>query len=207
MSVALFFDTETTGLYSWQDPEFVPKVVQVGAILQDTDSGRVLAEMNFLNADAGRIPEEATKIHGVTTDLARNFGVPIGKISILLQGLIRRADVVVAHNLEFDAQILADNCLTAWQAMEDKQQVCTMLSNREIVKAPLSERQIKFFAERPYLKESDYKNPSLAETYKHYFDADLIDAHDAMADVRACRDVFMASQVRPALAALTEAAQ
>ena len=37
-----------------------------------------------------------------------------------------------------------------------------------------------------------YKRPSLTETYRHFFGRDFDGAHDAMADVRACRDVYFA---------------
>ena len=39
-----------------------------------------------------------------------------------------------------------------------------------------------------------YKNPSLPRTYRHFFGRDFDGAHDAMADVRACRDVFFAPE-------------
>jgi len=39
---------------------------------------------------------------------------------------------------------------------------------------------------------TNYKNPSLQEAYRHLFGRNFVGAHDAMADVRACRDVYFA---------------
>lgn len=54
---------------------------------------------------------------------------------------------------------------------------------KQIVKAPLTEKQ-------KACGFGGYKNPNLQEAYKHFFGVEFEGAHDAMADVRACRDVF-----------------
>jgi DNA polymerase III epsilon subunit-like protein len=37
----------------------------------------------------------------------------------------------------------------------------------------------------------DFKWPKLEEAYKHYYGEIFSGAHDALVDVRACRDVFL----------------
>jgi hypothetical protein len=39
-------------------------------------------------------------------------------------------------------------------------------------------------------KRGGYKWPKLQEAYKHFFGEEFASAHDAMADLRACRRVF-----------------
>jgi DNA polymerase-3 subunit epsilon len=37
-----------------------------------------------------------------------------------------------------------------------------------------------------------YKSPKLEEAYKHFTGKDLVDAHTAMADAKACMEVYWA---------------
>jgi DNA polymerase-3 subunit epsilon len=60
---------------------------------------------------------------------------------------------------------------------------CTMLKAIDVVKCPPTEKMRR-------AGRTGFKNPNLAETYRHFFGRDFEGAHDAMADVRACRDVF-----------------
>jgi len=39
-------------------------------------------------------------------------------------------------------------------------------------------------------KYNDYKWPKLAEAYRHLFNEEIKDAHDALADVRACARIY-----------------
>ncbi len=39
-----------------------------------------------------------------------------------------------------------------------------------------------------------YKWPQLQEAYKHFFNKEFDNAHDALADVTACKDVYFAIQ-------------
>lgn len=174
MMIALFFDTETTG---FKHGDFIPEIVQIGAILQDIDTRRVLAELNVIVRTENPIPEEVSKIHGITDDLAGRFGLTNKLAEQVFSAIVDKADLIVAHNLAFDIGIIEGVWPVANIKIESRQHFCTMLNSVDLVGIPKSHG-------------GGNKWPKLMEAYKHFFGDEFDGAHDAMADVRACRDVY-----------------
>lgn len=183
--IALFFDTETTGFRS---DDFTPEIVQIGAILQDTESRRVLAELNVIVGVQNPIPERVSAIHGITDEIAEKYGVGRDNAQSLFGELAMIADVLVAHNIAFDLDIIDGAWPAAAFITKKKQQFCTMLKLTPVLKLPKNGNAFHDSV------DSSYKAPKLIEAYRHFFAADFENAHDAMADVRACRDVYFAMQ-------------
>lgn len=177
--IALIFDTETTGFKS---SSFTPDIVQIGALLQDTDTRRVLGELNVICKASHPIPTQASNVHGITDELCEKHGLNPALAERIFAELANRADVVVAHNLQFDVGIIKDVWPLAYRILMNKQQYCTMRNATEVIKLPGGKYHGEDF--------SAYKPPKLIEAYRHFFGTDFEGAHDAMADVRACRDVF-----------------
>lgn len=182
--IALFFDTETTGFKS---STFTPEIVQIGAILQDTESLRVLAELNMIVKATKPIPPEVTAIHGITDELSQKFGVRTGFVDNMFALLASNADVIVAHNIEFDVGIVNGVWDISRAIIATKEQYCTMKSATDVVGIPKSHA-------------GGNKYPKLAEAYKYFFNKEFANAHDAMSDVRACRDVYFALMAHEAAA-------
>lgn len=180
--IALFFDTETTGFKS---STFTPEIVQIGAILQDTETRRVLGELNMIVKAEKPIPPEVTAIHGISDELSAKFGVRSGFVDNMFALLASNADVVVAHNIDFDIGIVNGVWDISRAIIATKEQYCTMKSATDIVGIPKSHG-------------GSNKYPKLAEAYRHFFNAEFENAHDAMSDVRACRDVYFALLEREA---------
>lgn len=174
--IALFFDTETTG---FKHGDFVPEIVQIGAVLQDTVSRRVLGELNIIVTAKNPIPQVVSDIHGITDELSAAFGIESSVAEHLFSQLVIRADVLVAHNIQFDLGIIKGAWPLADVEMSVKKRYCTMLGATKVVGIP-----------RSY--GGGHKNPKLIEAYRFFFATDFANAHDAMADVRACRDVYFA---------------
>lgn len=173
---ALFFDTETTGFGA-------AKLLQLGAILQDLDSSRIYSELNMLvRQEAGTtIPAEAMAVHGITDEMCATYGFPLPVVDKAFAFLADRADVLVAHNIQFDLGIMKANMPISWELTDQhKPNFCTMTNNTEIIRLPHKKWPGKF------------KWPNMAETHRFYFDRDFEGAHDAMVDIRACRDVLLA---------------
>ena len=197
----LFFDTETTGI---RKGGFVPRVVQIGALLTDNE-GNTISELNILLHPEGfeTVPIEAANVHGFTIDKIKAAGVDrLYGLSVFFD-LAKNADVLVAHNAEFDMDLLQietdyykqraldseQSRVSEWQEVIQKAQVfCTMLNSRDTMKLPLSDAQASFFKDKGINQQ--YKNPRLQEAHIHFMGYDFEGAHDAMADVRACKDVY-----------------
>lgn len=177
--IALFFDTETTG---FKHGDFIPEIVQIGAIVQDTETKRILAELNVIVTPKNPIPEVVSNIHGITDDLAAAYGVASLAGENMFALMVQMSDVVVAHNITFDLGIIRDAWPVAYGYLELKEQFCTMRQATDIIQMPAGSYHGKTYAK--------FKPPKLIEAYRHFFDADFDDAHNAMADVRACRDIY-----------------
>lgn len=203
--IILFFDTETTGI---RKNGFIPRVVQIGALLADED-GKTISELNILLQPEGfsGVPPQAANVHGFTTGMVQAFGVDRKNGLSTFFDLVENADILVAHNNEYDLDLMQIeiDCFSGklrfdghgimpghaekWQEqLNSVQNFCTMQNTRDILKLPLSAAQASFFKDTG--NDQQYKNPRLIEAYNHFFGKDFEGAHDAMADVRACRDVY-----------------
>lgn len=186
----LVFDTETTGLPNFRassgDPD-QPHICQIGAMLLDR-GGRIKAEMNLLiKPDGWEITPETTAIHGITQADAEQYGIGLKGAMGLLWRLVAAADVMVAHNLSFDfflLRIAAKRAALSEPKDWKIDKFCTCTSTKDILKIPPTEKMLA-------AGFNGYKNPNLQEAYKHFFGVEFEGAHDAMADVRACRDVYL----------------
>lgn len=176
--IALFFDTETTG---FPNPANPPQIVQIGAILQDCDTKRVIGEINLIVKPGVEIPQACIDVHGITNDLAAKHGVKPGIADNMFAILASQADVLVAHNIKFDREVIAGAWSVSPAILQTKEQYCTMVNATELVGIPKSHG-------------GGYKYPRLMETHMHLFGREFEGAHDAMADVRACRDVYFEMQ-------------
>lgn len=187
----LFFDTETTGLPDKRSPVSAthqPHVVQLAAILTE-DDGTERASISIIVNPGVAIPEGASKVHGITDEVAAKYGVKPRVALTALRGLAMTADLVVAHNIEFDTflvEVATDR--EGWPPhviLGMVRRFCTMEATTPILKLPPTERMVAAGFNKP-------KPPKLEEAYRHFFGKDLDGAHDALVDVRACRDVFFA---------------
>lgn len=190
----LFFDTETTGIADFRlPPEHPghPRICQLGAILAD-DNRRVLAEINLLVRPEGwTIPADAAAIHGITTEMASACGLRVQTVVKLFMQLVQQADTIVAHNLDFDRLLVMSECARMGASLElDLMQkragFCTMRASTPVLRLPG--------------RMGSYKWPNLQQAYSHFIGGTFEGAHDAMADVRACRAVYYALQAPPVAA-------
>lgn len=173
----LYFDTETTGLAPKSETiplAQCPHIVQLAAILEDDECGEV-ASINFIiRPDGWTVPEEASSVHGITTEKAESFGIPVKVAMAVFSNLCRRAEELVAHNIQFDARLVKHEF--ARIGVENSAallpQICTIQATMNLCKLPG--------------KFGQYKWPKLIEAYRHLFGEGFDGEHDALADVRAC---------------------
>lgn len=176
----LCLDTETTGFLKNNVPiEDQPHLVQFGAILRGDDGRELGVVSKIIEPDGYEIPERATAIHGITTEMAQDMGFPARNVVEDVEALVNMADLVVGHNLQFDVKIinLAFRHLGMTCPRWGMPLYCTMHETTPILKLP---------GRYP----GQYKWPKLAEAYKYFTGHDMEDAHDALGDVRATLVVY-----------------
>ncbi len=179
----LFFDAETTGLpHKWSAPvtdtRNWPRVVQLAWTACDR-RGRRIREKNYLIQPEGFvIPREATAVHGITTSKAKRSGVKLIKVLGEFVRELKKADVLVAHNLNFDVMVVGAELIRCDMdnAFEAKAGVCTMREATAYCRLPSGQR--------------GYKWPTLEELHTVLFNEVHEGAHDAAADVEACRKSY-----------------
>jgi len=164
----LFFDTETTGPNAK-----TAQIVQLAALLTDR-SGRVLHHFCFL-IKCDHVPEEATAIHGITTEMCMRDGIDLDLAIEIFDRTLRYDDyTAVAHNIAYDLAVIRH-----WRPVK---QICAMKRYKKKIGA--RDRNGKL------------KNPTLAELYKFATGKELIGAHDAWTDVLALKESFFALERR-----------
>ena len=189
----VFIDTETTGKLDFKrsiHEPFQPRIVQLAAMMTDIN-GVEAARMNRLIVpDEWDIPAEASAVHGFTTKMCQEQGIPIVDALGELETMLSQSAAAVAHNVQFDESMLSREYRLAKfvdRPFAGKQVFCTMLESTNLCKIPG--------------KWGNYKWPSLAEAHKKLVGRDVVEAHDAMGDVISCRNIFFAI---PELVALVD---
>lgn len=194
MNIALFYDTETTGLPLFNEPSEDPRqphIVQLGACLVDLDTRTTLSALDVIcQPDGWEIPSAVAQIHGITTEKALAVGVPEKLAVTMLLSMAKRASVRIGHNEQFDARILriaalrfhGEQVADEWKAGTAK---CTATLATPILQLPPTERMRA-------AGRTHFKTPNLGEAYRHFTGRELQNAHSAMADVHGCMEVFFA---------------
>ena len=163
----VIFDTETTGLPKFRRISAMdkkdnwPDLVSICWLVfedgkQMTNSYHVIQPMGWT------ISEEAAAIHGITTEMAKG-GDNMREILSAFREDIRTADRIVAHNLDFDKNVILHAFL--WRLQEpvvfwpDRADFCTAEMTKNILKLPSK-----------YPRPNDlYKIPTLNELYEATF--------------------------------------
>lgn len=182
----LVYDTETTGFPQRGQPldhPSQPHLVQFAAIMC-TDAGKELACVNLVVKPEGyEIPKAASDIHGITTELANEIGVPLRVVVACFTNLRARVQAIAAHNHDFDELIMRVALLrcggTAAHPGPDRK-ICTVKESADIVKLPPTTAM-----KRAGMGDK-FKAPNLQELHEYLFGSRFEGAHDALIDVRAC---------------------
>jgi DNA polymerase III subunit epsilon len=175
----LLFDCETTGKADFKRPVLdpcQPRLVQLAALLVEDD--HELACLNtIIEPDGFLIPVEASNIHGITTERAQEIGVSLPPVLEFFHDLINRADWIVGHNVSFDIFVTQVEFAKRAYAnpFVEKPTFCTMRQSTDVCKLP---------------GQYGYKWPKLREVYYHAFQEELVNAHNAMFDLRATLRVY-----------------
>jgi DNA polymerase III epsilon subunit-like protein len=174
----LIFDTETTGLPrikvpSSKEPNNWPHIVSISWLILDGITNKIEKQRSYIIKPINWvIPEDSIKIHGITQEKAIKEGKDLSKV--LGELLAENYDSLVAHNLDFDYNVLHN--AIHWDlelpfSSLYKRMICTMELSRNICK----------------LKGNftSYKSPKLSELYEYTFkkSPNKESLHNSMYDV------------------------
>ena len=178
----LFFDTETTGLpKSWKAPvsdvDNWPRLVQLAWLSFDEEGNEIGAGDFIVRPEGFIIPEDSSRIHGISTERALTEGLPLGEVLQKFQAVIDEAQFLVAHNMSFDEKIVGAEFLRlgATNVLDAKSKICTMQSSIDLCAI-----------DGPY----GYKWPKLTELHQKLFGTGFPEAHNAAVDISATAKCF-----------------
>ncbi|GMN11514.1 DNA polymerase III subunit alpha [Croceitalea sp. MTPC9] len=182
----LIFDTETTGLPKrWDAPitdtDNWPRCVQIAWQLHDT-MGNLVESQDYLVQPKGfNIPFEAEQIHGISSALAEQEGIPLNEVLERFNEALSKAKFVVGQNVGFDVNIMGAEF------------------HREGVANPLQELPVldtctehtADLCKIPGGRGGKFKLPTLTELHEYLFKEPFAEAHNATADVEATTRCFL----------------
>ena len=178
----LFFDTETTGLpKNWKAPvtdlDNWPRMIQIAWILCDAQGNKIDTQVHIIKPEGFTIPTEASNVHGITTEMANEQGIPLIEVLHRFNDAVAQSDYIGAHNISFDEKIMGAELLRkdVPSSFESTKKLCTMKSSTEYCKIP---------------GLYGYKWPTLSELHIKLFGEDFEDAHDALVDISITEKCF-----------------
>lgn len=179
--VRLFFDTETTGLpKSFRAPstdiDNWPRLVQLSWILADEHKELSRADL-IIKPDGFEIPEAASNVHGITTEMALKNGISAKNAVYYFLGAAKCANVLIGHNVSFDTNVVGAELVRAYG-----KDYIYGIPTQDTMKSSIDLCAI------PGVR--GFKYPKLIELYRKLFGHDFEDAHNSMADISATYECY-----------------
>ncbi len=178
----LFFDTETTGLpRKWQAPvtdlDNWPRMVQIAWLTYSKDGNETGKGSFVIKPEGFTIPEESSRIHGITTERAQKSGELLQSVLQKFADEVNSAETLVAHNMSFDEKIVGAEFLrnNLTNILELKNKICTMEGSK-VFCALKGQYGLKW--------------PRLTELHQKLFGTDFREAHNAEYDIKATARCF-----------------
>ena len=182
----LIFDTETTGLPKRWDAPYTdtdnwPRCIQIAWQLHD-GMGNVIEHQDYLvKPDGFNIPYDAEKIHGISTALAEQDGVPLEEVLEKFSAALKKTKFVVGQNVGFDLNIMG--------AEFHRLQVENQL--QELPVLDTCTEHTASLCQIPGGRGGKFKLPTLTELHQFLFGEPFGEAHNATADVEATTRCFL----------------
>lgn len=166
------YNAPITDLDNW------PRMVQLAWIFFNENDDELDRREMIIKPQGFKIPKEATKIHGITTEEAMKNGIQLNEALNDFSSILHKSKILIAHNVEFDEKIVGAEFIreNLSNNIQELRKVCTMKQSTNFCKMPG--------------KYGKYKWPTLSELYYILFETQFEDAHDAEQDVEACAKCF-----------------
>jgi DNA polymerase-3 subunit alpha len=182
----LIFDTETTGLPKrWDAPitdtDNWPRCIQMAWQLHDALGNCIEHQDYLVQPDGFNIPYDAEKIHGISTELAQEQGVPLTTVLEKFNETLSKTKFIVGQNLKFDLNIMGAEFVRA--AIANPLQELPVLDT--------CTEQTASLCQIPGGRYGKFKLPTLTELHDYLFNVPFDEAHNATADVEATTRCFL----------------
>ena len=134
----IVFDTETTGLFNrkWnieKDNDKFPYIVQLSWICYDNYNNKIMSiHDHIIKLKEGiKIPEESSKIHGITDAISKLRGEDIKTVILAFKRDLMSSDIVVGHNLNYDkvmisVELVRNGMVNCMKRLRKKELYCIM---------------------------------------------------------------------------------
>lgn len=181
----LIFDTETTGLPKrWDAPitdtDNWPRCIQIAWQLHD-GLGNCIEHQDYLvQPDGFNIPYDAEKIHGISTELAQEQGIPLAEVLEKFNEALSKTKFVVGQNVKFDLNIMGAEFVRG--------DVANPL--QELPVLDTCTEHTASLCQIPGGRYGKFKLPTLTELHEFLFNKPFAEAHNATADVEATTRCF-----------------
>ena len=178
------FDTETDGIADYSkeiDDPSQPHILQLACLVYDDKGKEVFAFKTPIKPYGGRVVDErlvddkgnntAFSVNGITQEHLEKFGMPLADALAMFERCEQMSDLKVAHNYRFDGFLLKCAYAAAGLIQTDNpiEKYCTM---------------------KGYSDALGEKWPKLTAVYEKITGKALDNAHDSLADARACATLF-----------------
>ena len=179
----LFIDTETTGLprnrYApYTDTTNWPRLVQIAWLYCDQDGKTLSSEEHIIKPEGFVIPFDVQNIHGISNEKAISIGKDLDFVLRRFSEAINNSTHLIAHNLDFDFNVVGAEFVRKRinNRLAYLNRFCTMQGTTEYCRIPGGQYEFKW--------------PSLFELYYTLFNEQFQEKHDAMYDVKICKECF-----------------
>lgn len=167
-------DTENTGLFDYKreaDAEGQPRLAELAMLFLDDKLEIERVFQAYVKPDGWTMPAAATEVHGITTEVLEEKGVPVGEVLDAYTAAIDAGYVIVAHNAQHDCKQMRAELRRAGRPdrFQQTMNVCTMRALTDVCKIP------------PNGNRGGYKFPKLSEAMV-FFDLKPSGDHSALAD-------------------------
>ncbi|MCC7572484.1 MAG: 3'-5' exonuclease [Candidatus Methanofastidiosum sp.] len=179
----LFIDTETTGLprkrYApYTDTNNWPRLVQIAWLYCDQNGEILSSEEYIIKPEGFVIPFDSQNIHGISNERAHMEGKELIYVLNRFSEFLNRSNYLVAHNIDFDFNVIGAELVRKGinTRLNSINRFCTMVGTTEYCQIPGGQYEFKW--------------PSLFELYYTLFNQTFEEKHDALYDVKICRECF-----------------
>ncbi|AXG73434.1 DNA polymerase III subunit alpha [Flavobacterium arcticum] len=182
----LIFDTETTGLPKrWDAPitdtDNWPRCIQIAWQLHD-EMGRLIEHQDYIiSPDGFNIPYDAERIHGISTELAVQEGIPIQEALKKFNEALSKSKFIVGQNVGFDVNIMGSE----FHRYSTQSPLATMKVLDTCTETTAEMLRL------PGGRGGRFKLPTLTELHQYLFGEPFAEAHNATADVEATTRCFL----------------